>query len=402
MDSRLAVFALFASFLFASGCGQRRVIDVDSRSASTPNGTEVTQDTTSRPSEDESALDSDAPHPGVDDPGDNPNQPDPTPPGQNVGPCESTVASASNVMLPLDIIWIVDGSPSMDDEIAIVEANFNAFAESIGGSGLDYRVVLIGADHDHYDPSAQRSFHGICIPPPLSGAAGCPDTDSDRFLHIRRGVHSHDALEAAMATYDQYQQFLRPHAVTHFVAITDDDTGYSAGEAEFTAFIASATAPGFPEGITFHSIVDLVGYDPNCIWDDSCSCGESRGQNYIGLSEATGGIVSSICDETWGPIFSALEENVILGTTMPCDFTIPEPDVGLGIDPEQTNVVLVSEDGQTRETLFNVSDGSACENLTGWYFDSPATPTQVHLCPSACGAVNGSVEIEFGCETVKF
>ena len=75
---------------------------------------------------------------------------------------------------------------------------------------------------------------------------------------------------------------------------------------------------------------------------------------------------------------------------------------GLEIDPEQTNVVLVSEDGQQRETLFNVPNVSGCTEVAGWYFDTPTEPTMVHLCPSACGAVSGTVEIEFGCETVKY
>jgi hypothetical protein len=382
-------------------CGRSHIAGVDERDQALPQGSEVASESESANGSDQATSDS-APNTGVDDPGDNPNDPNAPAPGEDMGPCESTAASASNVLLPLDIIWVIDGSPSMDNEIAIIEANMNAFAESIGSSGLDYRVVLMGADHDHYDPSVQHSYNGICIPPPLSGAAGCPDTNSERFLHIRRGVHSHDALSVAIDTYSEYQHFLRPDALTHFVAVTDDDTGYAAGDDDFKNFIDGATSPGFPSGVTFHSIVDLIGYEPNCFWDDSCSCGETRGQNYINLSEETGGMVHSLCEEDWGPIFTTLQENVVIGTAMPCDYQIPVPDMGLEIDPEQTNVVLVSEDGQERETLFNVPDVSGCTEVAGWYFDTPTEPTMVHLCPSACGAVSGTVEIEFGCETVKY
>jgi len=85
---------------------------------------------------------------------------------------------------------------------------------------------------------------------------------------------------------------------------------------------------------------------------------------------------------------------------MPCDFLIPEPGPNLEVDPGETNVVLVSEDGLERTTLLNVVGANLCDGQT-WYFDDLDNPTTVHLCPAACGAISGSVEIEFGCETVK-
>ena len=311
-------------------------------------------------------------------------------------------ATADNVVLPVDIIWVIDSSPSMDDSILIIEENLNAFVEDISSSNLDYHVVLIGSEEDNYDPVMTHQYLGICIPEPLSGAPGCPDTDSDRYRHIRVGVHSHDALSKVINNYDAYKDFLREDAIAHFVAVTDDDTGGMAGASEFNTFIASATQPGFPQGFTFHSVVDLVGYIEGCFWDDECSCGENRGQPYIDLSEETNGIVQSICQDDWTEVFEALRENVIEGALLPCEYALPELDNNPQVDPDTTNVVLISTEDGTRTTLPNVFDASECEGNQAWFFDRPNQPTRAILCDAACGLINTTIELEFGCETVKY
>ena len=65
---------------------------------------------------------------------------------RDAGTCATETAVPENGTRPVDIVWVIDGSPSMDDTIAIIEANVNAFAARIGASDLDYHVVLIGAD----------------------------------------------------------------------------------------------------------------------------------------------------------------------------------------------------------------------------------------------------------------
>ena len=311
------------------------------------------------------------------------------------GVCGSDFATAENATLPVDMIWVIDGSPSMDDSIAIVEANLNAFAGRIGASGLDYRVVILGADRD-YCADAQ-CFNEVCVPPPLSAAPGCPDTDSPRFRHVREGVHSSDAIDLTIEHYRDFQDFLRPGAIVHFVIVTDDDAGFGPGSEEFLAFLDTATAPGF-DRVYVHSIVDLVDSPLSCGVFGECSCGAERGDEYIVISEATGGLVQSICEPEWTPIFDALEERVVEGTALPCTYELPEVDFGLVVD--RVNVVLVSEDG-VRSTLPNVDNAAACAGGEGWYYNTPVAPTSVELCAAACIGASGSVELEFGCNTVK-
>ncbi len=314
---------------------------------------------------------------------------------RDAGLCASASASAAPATLPVDIIWVVDGSPSMDDSIEQVEANLNAFAARIAVSDLSYRVVMIGADRD-YCADAQ-CFNEICVPPPLSAVAGCPDTDSPTYLHVREGVHSSDPFDKAMELYPEYQGFLRPGAVTHYVFVTDDDAGFGPGAEEFLAFLDTATSPGFSR-VQVHSIVDLVDSTLGCGFDDTCSCGAERGDEYIAVSEATSGTIHSVCTDSWEPIFDVLEERVVEGTTLPCSFSLP--DVGEELLVDRVNVLLFDE--SDTETLVPAVDGeAACDGAAGWYYDNPAAPTAVSLCPASCVGLAGRVEIEFGCATVK-
>jgi hypothetical protein len=307
--------------------------------------------------------------------------------------CEVVTASADPALRPVDIVWIIDASASMGEEIAIVEQNLNDFAARIDTAGLDYRVVLIGSDREQCGDG--RCYFPICVPEPLSGAPGCPDTDGPRYQHVRAPVHSGDAFDVALATWPQWAPGLRPQARTHFVVVTDDNAGWGAEGPDF----ANAAA-----GLDWvmHSVVDTVGRLPNCgLFDEPpCSCGEERGQAYIDLSEQTGGLVQSVCAPRWDDLFTALEARVVGDARIPCAFDIPDFGEGIALDPERLNVTWIDADGM-RTPLANVEDAGGCARGMGWYYDDPQNPTSVRLCPELCGAQVGSVEVEFGCRIRK-
>jgi hypothetical protein len=43
-----------------------------------------------------------------------------------------------------------------------------------------------------------------------------------------------------------------------------------------------------------------------------------------------------------------------------------------------------------------------CMTNAAWFYDDPAAPTELRLCPAACELVQagGTVDIAFGCETI--
>ena len=323
--------------------------------------------------------------------------PQPGGPDANVQACALNVSPAPGAARPTDIVWFIDASPSMRDEIETVTANLNAFAARIGGAGIDYRVVIVGPDRQIYPQRDAQEFFPICVPPPLSAQAACPDVNSERYLHVRTPLHSREALAVGLSALPDYRAFLRPGASTHVVVVTDDDERASNPDAnEFDAAFAPV-APSYK----LHSVVDLIGYVNGCAFDGTCSCGERRGQVYIDLSERTGGLVQSICEPDWSPIFAALEQSVVDAARIPCAYSIPTPPQGVELRPDRLNVSLTDAAGAETE-LYQVDGEAGCAaDPLGWYYDDPAAPTQVRLCPGACGEREGSVQITFGCVVRK-
>ncbi len=199
--------------------------------------------------------------------------------------CDGQVDEACPPLPQADVIWVLPGSGSMSDELALLATNLNAFALSLGSSGLDYRLIVIADD-------------SFCVQPPL-GQGGCPDRNTARYRHVHTPVGSSDQLEALVANYSQYQSFLRPGAAKHVVVVSDTDSDLSASS--FLEQVALMD-PGFPEGFTFHSLVatsEEETRDPDPL-DGIPACASEIGDEYLALSAATGGFVRSICLFTSG------------------------------------------------------------------------------------------------------
>ena len=299
-------------------------------------------------------------------------------PGSDTGGCAATSAAAAIKVLPVDIIWFVDTSGSMDFETKTVQNNLNAFAKSIATSGLDYRVIMVGDGSD------------ICVPPPLGGS-GCKD--GPRYMHIKMSVGSDDGLEKLIQAYPKYQKFLRPDSLRHFVAVTDDNSDKSAKW--FLSQVAALKNPGFPKGFIFHSI---VAYG-DIFWI-GCITGAKVGAEYLSLTAGTKGVKAKVCETNWNPIFTALAKGVTANTKVPCTYTIPSPGKGKVIDPNKVNVSFTPQGGKGT-TVPKVKNAAACKNFAGWYYDNDVKPTAVVLCPTFCKSLgNGKLKVLFGCKTI--
>lgn len=155
------------------------------------------------------------------------------------GSCADAVVEAQIKIKPADIIFIIDNSGSMSEEIAAVESNIsNNFAQIIGNSGIDYRVIMLA---DHGSGSLD-----VCIEQPLSTIplGGCatignnpPGENPGKFYHYDLNIQSWDstclALDSLFGTGalkqpentlnpEGWSKWLRPEAVKIFVEISDD------------------------------------------------------------------------------------------------------------------------------------------------------------------------------------
>jgi hypothetical protein len=340
--------------------------------------------------------------------------------------CTSVTEGADNSLQPADIIFAIDNSPSLEDEIAAVRANMNAFSESIMNSGIDVRIALVSClpgDCGSSGGGGSEPF-GICIDPPLGADDGCQgdpevgpvsdDTNLPHYLHLSTRVPSFKVLEWITTTYadangltDQgWQGILRANATKHVVIVSDDADETSAADfdAAFTALDPLLS------GYVFHGIFAPMSKDEACAIGDSEPCCEFAAplddsldwDAYQTLVDMTGGVTGDLCLQDFDPVFDALAASVVASSVVNCEWVIPVPPDDQELDPNLVNVEFV-HDGESY-FVGRVDSVDDCEDVThGWYYDDPESPTIIYVCPQTCewfqSEENASLTIHFGCES---
>jgi hypothetical protein len=301
------------------------------------------------------------------------------------GTCAAFSATGAVVPKPADIIVVVDNSPSMVDETNAVQENLNAFSQQIVGAGIDIRVLLMTS---YPDPNAAEQIDtGVCIDPPLGGG-GCPTEDDNQpiFAHMQQIIGSEHALAKILSTHANWAPMMRPDSVKHIIVVSDDDSYVSAADfdAQFRALDESYA------DYVFHGIVST----------SDCPASGAVGEQYLALAEMTGGVIGDLCDQQFQPTFDVLSTAVTSGTTLACEWPLPDAPEGKTIDPE-TVEILLEIDGEVvaPPRLDGVEGCVAGEH--GWYYDDPDAPTMLVACPATCAAVTAAasaeLDIDVGC-----
>jgi hypothetical protein len=94
----------------------------------------------------------------------------------------------------------------------------------------------------------------------------------------------------------------------------------------------------------------------------------------------------------------------IQGAALDCDFAIPTPTTGGTADPRQVNVQYTTMMGATPISFTQVPTAADCGMSQSWYYDDPAAPSRIHLCPDVCDTVRANptagIAIAIGCATI--
>lgn len=291
-----------------------------------------------------------------------------------------------------DVIFAIDNSFSMIDEIAAVQANLNTFSQFITSQGIDVHVVLV---------AAPAELLGPCIDAPLGAQGACQnlmnDTNLPAYKHVGSVVDSHNALVQLQGSYAQYSDMLRPDAVKTFVVVSDDEA-QPPDAAGFQNWVNSE--PLFQQAIWRFSGIFCATGALNCF---------GVGTTYNTLAQSTGGVVGDLAQIGAGNINMEFQKvfnqlaDVLVKDAVPvdCEWSIPDPPNGEELDPDLV-LVRFTNSAQVTNELYAVGDSSQCRPETGgWYYDNPANPTRVVACPSSCEVMqadeNAVVEVVFGC-----
>lgn len=328
--------------------------------------------------------------------------------------CASVKAQATLEKKPVDVVFIIDNSGSMTDEIVGVQNNINKnFADIMGKSGLDYRVIMVTS---HGPASGRQS---VCISKPLSSVncsptvPNAPGNNPPRFYHYSVEVESYDSLTRALQTFngaqkDQFnlapmgwQTWLRTDALKVFIEITDDRSEVSA--AEFDRQILAKSPMHFGTAMNrnyvFHSIIGLKENSPatkawaptDPIQSQLCTRGGgavNAGTEYQQLSILTKGLRFPICEHaSFDAVFNNVAMGVISGAKVACDFPLPPPPAGQQIDPDSVLLEYSPGGGGPSQTFKKVAGPGACMP-NAFYIDKD----RVYICPAACTTVQADVK----------
>lgn len=363
--------------------------------------------------------------------------------------CAQSSATATLVKKPVDIIFVIDNSGSMSEEIEEVEYQINwNFANIIDSAtpAIDYRVIMLSRFGSH-------SERRICVAEPLGGI---PDTNGDghcdeipaqpvntaKFFHHSATIASHDAWCQLLRNFSEadayglqpngYVDVLRPEAFKFVVVVTDDRVTCEAYDDHNTVQGGWDTAPDFDAALltlspdhfgvsadernySFWSIVSLAPYLPTTadpygephppdetiapvITNECTPSAEAPGTGYQALSIMTGGYRFPTCGLDYTAMFQLMAEGVILGASVACEFLIPEPPEGETLDLSTVQVRYSSE-GQVIETFNAAPSEEECSTTENqFYIDED----YIKLCPTACDLVqadeNAAIDVLYGCD----
>jgi len=337
--------------------------------------------------------------------------------GAFIGDAACAKTEAAAIKPPVDIIFAIDQSGSMGDDIANVKSNINSLSTELNKTGLNYRVIMIaGYNTSSVDgdgnPRSTSSTYQVCVPSPLGGAT-C-GASSSRFRQSNINVQSWDALKIIAQSYDStasgvvWKDFLRTGAAKVIIPITDDNsvagtgTYYGISATDFDTRMLSK--PGYPFGTkskrnyVVYPIMGAPAYPA-----ETPKCGTNavnEGPEYVALAKLTKGKWFPICLTNFAPVFTEMAKTI--ATRVACELVIPAPPTGEKLDPAKVNVTYTPSGGGSA-TVVKKDDSLPCEGgANGWQYNSDNT--KILLCGDACKTVQADlgakVTVEFGCGTI--
>lgn len=228
--------------------------------------------------------------------------------GENTDVYEQPIQAAT------DIIFAVDKSCSMDDDIRNVESNFGVFVDTLSGLDADYHVAAVVNDDGCVlgDPWIDNSF----------SAAEAEDAITTMIaLGASYGNNTERAFSLLEACLDEIgsggcnEGLVREDAKLNLIGVSDEVEQSTKSWSYYVSAFQELKED--PDDVVFHAIGgDVPG-----------GCGTN--EPYTGFYEATvatGGVFLSICATDWGAHLEALAEGsaAILDTFPLTQTPVPE------------------------------------------------------------------------------
>jgi hypothetical protein len=211
----------------------------------------------------------------------------------------------------VDVLWVVDNSGSMSDDLETVARNFSSFIQVFIDLGLDWQMGVITTDMDNPD------YSGKLVGPYLTPTS--PDVVGEFIDQITLGSNGSatekgfEATEAALSAplvNGHNAGFLRTDAALAAIVISDEDNSSTWGASSFVSWYESLKAT--QDMTTFNAICEGIFM--------SCS-------KYAAAADSTGGITGDIASTDYASILESISYTAA-GMTVSFDLDYVPSDLG--------------------------------------------------------------------------
>lgn len=301
--------------------------------------------------------------------------------------CASRAFEAESSERPIDVvIWVDDGGSFASARGKVARSIGMNLADILAAAGVDYRVILLGAN--------------TTIPAPLGD-------DPERFVQIDSGfsaggggyVFFSDPRYLAM-----YEEHLRDGAFRVFLSATDCEREAGTFEAFETALSASdAFVVGDGRNFVYHMIGNVaLQSTPTMPWTGADPiAGRGSYGSFTACTNTqrgaveTGGLRLGVAADSYDGLFRAIAASSISRSMLPCVF---DPPAGEVVDLDYVRFRYAPGGDTAAEIEYGqVAGEAACADAGGFY----TSGGQLVLCPTTCAEVSedpdASVRFTFEC-----
>ena len=309
------------------------------------------------------------------------------------GACECASTTQTATQMPLDMYIMMDQSGSMGDPTGTGASKWDAIAQAISAFANDANSTGIGVGIQYFPIvkgglfSSKDSCTASDYAKPEIAIAPLPGNANAIIASVaNHGPGGSTPTSAALQGAVNYAKSFAAANPTHTVVVvfaTDGEpTECKPQDITSIAAIAAGAAANAPKVMTF-----VVGVGASLNLDAIAAGGGSKQAFKV---DEGGNVVLQ---------FEAALK-AIQGQALGCTYSIPQPAKGQPVDPKKVNVQLTLAGGVPTVLKYNDTPAQ-CGAEGGWYYDDPANPTKIILCPATCTVVSGDkgpkVDILLGC-----
>ncbi|HVU00989.1 MAG TPA: vWA domain-containing protein [Polyangiaceae bacterium] len=183
------------------------------------------------------------------------------------------------------------------------------------------------------------------------------------------------------------------------ILVTDGNPTLCSGD---TTVLSKIVSDGLAQGVTTY-VLGLPGSNASVLDPIAAAGGTTKSIDVSGGTQAFIQALNSIRGKEAHQSSQHISIPTVIKSALECEWKIPDPPQGQKFNADKVNVTMTPDNGQTVD-LGYVVEADCARTDNAWYYDDPATPTRVLVCPSTCETIKSTtatVNLAFGCDRIK-